>query len=266
VSRLCVFCGSSPGLRPAYLESARTVGRLLAERRIGLVFGGGRVGLMGALADAALEAGGEAIGVIPRILEVREVAHSGLTKLHVVETMHERKALMTEYADAFLALPGGYGTLDELFEAITWRQLGYHDKPTPIPRGSSTLCFPERDYRVLAIPEAAGFPLTTRATLELALTARTSIEPSGTSVTIIFPVDGSLADIWWKVWKNIPTVTPSACPLLMIASVPSSAMMIALMLGTSEAVNEVSEIFWAKSPAALLRSWPTTELPNPALE
>jgi uncharacterized protein (TIGR00730 family) len=130
VSRLCVFCGSSPGLRPAYLESARTVGRLLAERRIGLVFGGGRVGLMGALADAALEAGGEAIGVIPRILEVREVAHSGLTKLHVVETMHERKALMTEYADAFLALPGGYGTLDELFEAITWRQLGYHDKPS----------------------------------------------------------------------------------------------------------------------------------------
>ena len=130
VSRLCVFCGSSPGLRPAYFESARTVGRLLAERRIGLVFGGGRVGLMGALADAALEAGGEAIGVIPRILEVREVAHLGLTKLHVVETMHERKALMTEYADAFLALPGGYGTLDELFEAITWRQLGYHDKPS----------------------------------------------------------------------------------------------------------------------------------------
>ena len=130
MSRLCVFCGSSPGLSPAYLESARNVGRLLAERRIGLIFGGGRVGLMGALADAALEAGGEAIGVIPRILEAREVAHLGLTKLHVVETMHERKALMTEYADAFLALPGGYGTLDELFEAITWRQLGYHDKPS----------------------------------------------------------------------------------------------------------------------------------------
>jgi uncharacterized protein (TIGR00730 family) len=132
VSRLCVFCGSSPGLKPAYFESARTVGRLLAERGIGLVFGGGRVGLMGALADAALEAGGEAIGVIPRILETREVAHLGLTKLHVVETMHERKALMTEYADAFLALPGGYGTLDELFEAITWRQLKFHDKPSAL--------------------------------------------------------------------------------------------------------------------------------------
>jgi uncharacterized protein (TIGR00730 family) len=132
MSRLCVFCGSNPGLRPAYRESARAVGRLLAERGIGLVYGGGRVGLMGALADSALECGGEVIGVIPRILESREVAHSGLTKLHVVETMHERKALMTELSDAFLALPGGYGTLDELFEAVTWRQLGYHDKPSGI--------------------------------------------------------------------------------------------------------------------------------------
>jgi len=132
VRRLCVFCGSNSGSRPAYRESARTVGRLLAERKIGLVYGGGRVGLMGALADAALEGGGEVIGVIPRILEAREVAHSGLTKLHVVESMHERKALMTAHADAFLALPGGYGTLDELFESVTWRQLGYHDKPSGI--------------------------------------------------------------------------------------------------------------------------------------
>jgi len=132
VPRLCVFCGSYPGSRPAYREAAQTVGRLLAARNIGLVYGGGRVGLMGALADAALESGGEVIGVIPRVLEAREVAHSGLTKLHVVETMHERKALMTANADAFLALPGGFGTLDELFEAVTWRQLGYHDKPSGI--------------------------------------------------------------------------------------------------------------------------------------
>jgi uncharacterized protein (TIGR00730 family) len=130
VLRLCVFCGSNAGSRPAYREAARTVGRLVGERKIGLVYGGGRVGLMGALADAALEAGGEVIGVIPRILLPREVAHGGLTELHVVESMGERKAMMIERADAFLALPGGYGTLDELFEAVTWRQLGYHDKPS----------------------------------------------------------------------------------------------------------------------------------------
>jgi uncharacterized protein (TIGR00730 family) len=127
--RVCVFCGSSPGARPIYLETAARVGRLLGERGIGVVYGGGRVGLMGAVADAALAAGGEAIGVIPRRLAEREVAHEGLTELHVVETMHERKALMTARADAFLTLPGGFGTLDELFEAITWRQLGFHDKP-----------------------------------------------------------------------------------------------------------------------------------------
>lgn len=129
MSRLAVFCAASPGERPLFAESVASVGRLLAERGIGLVYGGGGTGLMGVLADAAMAAGGEVIGVIPAALVAKEQAHNGLSQLHVVETMHERKALMSELADAFLALPGGYGTLDELFEAITWRQLKIHDKP-----------------------------------------------------------------------------------------------------------------------------------------
>ena len=127
--RICVFCGSSPGARPAYLAAARELGELLAARGIGLVYGGASVGLMGELADAVLAAGGEAIGVIPGRLLDREIAHAGLTELHVVETMHERKALMAELSDAFVMLPGGAGTLDEFFEALTWRQLGLHSKP-----------------------------------------------------------------------------------------------------------------------------------------
>ncbi|HBQ09635.1 MAG: TIGR00730 family Rossman fold protein [Sandaracinaceae bacterium] len=127
--RVCVFCGSSPGSRPIYLEGARAVGRALAERGVGVVYGGASVGCMGAVADAALEAGGEVIGVIPHSMVDRELAHPGLTDLHVVEGMHERKALMTALSDAFLALPGGHGTLDELFEALTWAQLGIHAQP-----------------------------------------------------------------------------------------------------------------------------------------
>lgn len=130
--RVCVFCGSSDGNRPLYRETAAQVARLLAARDIGIVYGGGSVGCMGALADAALAAGGEVVGVIPRALEQREVAHRGLTQLHVVATMHERKALMAANASAFLTLAGGFGTLEELFEAVTWRQLGYHDKPSAI--------------------------------------------------------------------------------------------------------------------------------------
>ncbi|HET6936692.1 MAG TPA: TIGR00730 family Rossman fold protein, partial [Candidatus Angelobacter sp.] len=114
LKRVCVFCGSSFGARPQYREAAEQLGTLLARRNIGLVYGGGCVGLMGALADAALAAGGEVIGVIPESLLRREVGHRGVTKLHVVETMHERKALMADLADAFIALPGGYGTFDEL--------------------------------------------------------------------------------------------------------------------------------------------------------
>jgi len=127
--RVCVFCGSSPGVRPEYADAAAGVGRLLAERGIGLVYGGGRVGLMGIAADAALAAGGEVIGVIPESMMTREVGHSGVTEMHVVPTMHQRKALMYDLSDAFLALPGGYGTLDELCETLTWSQLGLHAKP-----------------------------------------------------------------------------------------------------------------------------------------
>ncbi len=126
---VCVFCGSSSGRRPEYALAARSLGRVLAERRITLVWGGGNVGLMGILADAVLEHGGRAIGVIPRGLEERELAHRGATELHVTRTMHERKALMERLSDAFVALPGGFGTLDELCEILTWRQLGLHAKP-----------------------------------------------------------------------------------------------------------------------------------------
>ena len=130
--RVCVFCGSSPGLRPEYLESARLLGQALAERGVGLVYGGARVGLMGAVADAVLRAGGDVIGVIPRALWEREVAHTGLADLRVVGSMHERKAMMSELADAFVALPGGIGTLEELFEVWTWAQLGLHRKPVAL--------------------------------------------------------------------------------------------------------------------------------------
>jgi uncharacterized protein (TIGR00730 family) len=126
---LCVFCGSSQGKRPEYAQMARRLGHEIAERGWGLVFGGSSVGLMGILADAVLEAGGEVTGVLPRELFRREVAHTGLTHLREVGSMHERKALMGELADAFVALPGGYGTCDELFEVVTWAQIGLHSKP-----------------------------------------------------------------------------------------------------------------------------------------
>ncbi|HEX8209931.1 MAG TPA: TIGR00730 family Rossman fold protein [Longimicrobium sp.] len=129
MKQVCVFCGSSAGTRPVYAEAARAMGRLLAERGIGLVYGGGKVGLMGEVADAVLAAGGEVTGVIPRGLMEREVGHRGLTTLHVTGTMHERKALMVDLSDGFVALPGGYGTLDELCEALTWSQLGIHARP-----------------------------------------------------------------------------------------------------------------------------------------
>jgi uncharacterized protein (TIGR00730 family) len=129
MNSICVFCGSSPGNDPAYAEAAQRLGRTLAERDTTLVYGGGHVGLMGVVADAALEAGGEVIGVMPRSLVDREIGHKGLTKLHVVGSMHERKALMSELSDGFVALPGGNGTLEEFFEVLTWAQLGEHGKP-----------------------------------------------------------------------------------------------------------------------------------------
>ena len=129
MKRVLVFCGSSPGLRPEYAACAAELGELLASRGLELVYGGASVGLMGALADSALAAGGTVIGVIPTRLVEQEIAHPRLTKLHVVETMHERKAVMAELSDAVIALPGGSGTLDELFELFTWKQLGLHRKP-----------------------------------------------------------------------------------------------------------------------------------------
>lgn len=129
MKRVCVFCGSSPGRDPRHREAAGRLAHVLVGRGLALVFGGGSVGLMGVLADAVLAAGGEAIGVIPHGLAAREVAHGGLLDLRVVPSMHARKSLMAELSDAFLALPGGFGTLEELFEAITWSQLGIHRKP-----------------------------------------------------------------------------------------------------------------------------------------
>jgi uncharacterized protein (TIGR00730 family) len=129
VKAVCVYCGSSFGTDPAYLEATQTLARTFAKQGIRAVYGGASVGLMGALADATLEAGGEVVGVIPQQLVDREIAHKGLTELHIVSTMHERKALMAQLSDAFVALPGGIGTLEELIEVFTWSQLGLHTKP-----------------------------------------------------------------------------------------------------------------------------------------
>lgn len=126
---ICVYCGARPGAEPAYAEAAAAVGRVIGERGWRLVYGGGRAGLMGVVADAALAAGAEVVGVIPASLMQRELGHRGLTELHVVETMHQRKQMMAERSQAFVALPGGIGTLEELLEVWTWRQLGYHDQP-----------------------------------------------------------------------------------------------------------------------------------------
>ncbi len=129
ISSVCVYCGSSPGHRPVFTEAAKSLGREMAGRGLAIVYGGSHRGLMGSLADAALEAGGRVIGVIPQSLVDLEIAHRSLSELHIVKTMHERKAEMTRLADAFLILPGAWGTLDELCEALTWAQLGIHHKP-----------------------------------------------------------------------------------------------------------------------------------------
>ena len=126
--RLCVFAGSSAGGNPRYRTAATALGTVMGQRGVGLVYGGAQVGLMGAVADAVLAAGGEVVGVLPAMFETAELAHRGLTALHVVDGLHARKAMMADLADAFVALPGGFGTLDELFEILTWAQLGLHDK------------------------------------------------------------------------------------------------------------------------------------------
>ncbi len=129
MKRICVFCGSNVGARPTYAATAQELGLRLAQRRIGLVYGGGCVGLMGLLADEALAAGAEVIGILPEALDQREIGHRGLTELRVVQTMHERKAMMADLSDGFIALPGGFGTMEEFCEVLTWAQLGLHAKP-----------------------------------------------------------------------------------------------------------------------------------------
>jgi uncharacterized protein (TIGR00730 family) len=129
MKRICVFCGSNNGLNPSFLETSEKVGKFLAGQKIELVYGGGRVGLMGKIADTVLANGGKVIGAIPESLANKEIAHQGLTELHIVQTMHERKALMAELSDGFIALPGGFGTFEEFFEIVTWAQLGIHQKP-----------------------------------------------------------------------------------------------------------------------------------------
>ena len=132
MKRLCVFCGSKTGNKPIYTDTARHLGQLLAERKLALVYGGGHIGPMGVLADAVLASGGEVIGVIPTQLQKAELAHGGVTQMHIVDTMHQRKAMMADLSDGFLALPGGFGTGDELFEILTWAQLRLHTKPVAV--------------------------------------------------------------------------------------------------------------------------------------
>jgi uncharacterized protein (TIGR00730 family) len=129
MKKICVYCGSSPGRRPEYIESARALAQEFVKHGIGLVYGGASVGIMGEIADTVLASGGEVIGVIPQALVDKEVSHRGLTKLHIVKSMHERKTLMADISDGFIALPGGLGTIEELFEVLTWSQLGFHKKP-----------------------------------------------------------------------------------------------------------------------------------------
>lgn len=132
VKSICIYCGAATGVRPAYAEAARELGRHMAEAGIRLVYGGGKVGLMGIIADAVLAHGGQVIGIIPKALMEKEVGHTGLTELHVVENMHQRKQMMADLSDAFIAMPGGIGTCEELFEVFTWLQIGYHAEPPRI--------------------------------------------------------------------------------------------------------------------------------------
>ncbi len=129
MNRLCVYCGSSPGTGDDYVSAARELGKLLLRQQIGLVYGGASRGIMGVIADTVLEGGGKVTGIIPQALHGKEIAHEGLTELHVVDSMHERKSLMAVLSDGFVAMPGGFGTLEEIIEVITWGQLGFHDKP-----------------------------------------------------------------------------------------------------------------------------------------
>jgi uncharacterized protein (TIGR00730 family) len=193
MKRICVFCGASPGFDPAYAEAARSTGRAIAAHGLGLVYGGGAVGLMGIVAQAALDAGAEVIGVIPDNLLKREVAKGDVTALHIVDTMHERKALMASLSDGFLVLPGGYGTLDEAFEALTWSQLGIQRK---------NLCFVDTlGYwsglmRVLDTICAAGFlKPEIRDLALLAATPEAALDALAATIPPDLPVWATPADI-----------------------------------------------------------------------
>jgi uncharacterized protein (TIGR00730 family) len=164
---VCVFCGSRMGARPEYLEGAKALGTEIARRGFTLVYGGTSVGLMGAVADAALAQGGKVVGVLPHVLRDREIAHKGLTELHLVDSMHTRKAMMAERADAFIAMPGGIGTFEELFEVTTWAQLGIHHKPIGLLNVADfygpLLALMRRAVDEGFIPEARAQPFTCEA-------------------------------------------------------------------------------------------------------
>jgi uncharacterized protein (TIGR00730 family) len=183
LSSICVFCGSNGGADPAYLAAAETVGAGLARRGIRVVYGGGRVGMMGALADAARAAGGEVVGVIPQQIFDLEIGHTGLDDLRVVASMHERKALMAELSDAFVALPGGIGTLEELFEVYTWAQLGIHAKP-------------------LALLDVAGYYQPLAAFLDHAVAQRFLRSETRAMLTVVDDLDGLLATL--EEWQPAP--------------------------------------------------------------
>jgi uncharacterized protein (TIGR00730 family) len=171
VGRICLFCGSSVGANPKYLAEAKSLGQLMARGGWGLVYGGTSVGLMGATADAALAGRAEVIGVLPQALQDREIAHRGLTKLHVVGSMHERKALMASLSDAFVALPGGYGTLDEFFEIVTWAQLNIHSKPCVLINTDGYY-----DFLLRFLHHATSEEFVRPANLKLVQVARDSVE------------------------------------------------------------------------------------------
>ncbi|HEX8539725.1 MAG TPA: TIGR00730 family Rossman fold protein [Cystobacter sp.] len=186
IRSLCVFCGSRMGARPEYLEAARTLGTELGRRGLTLVYGGAGVGLMGAVADAVLAEGGKVVGVLPHLLQAREIAHPRLTELHLVDSMHTRKAMMAERADAFIALPGGVGTFEELFEITTWAQLGLHHKPIGLLNVADfygpLLALMRRAVEEGFIPEARAQPFvhdaSPAALLETLLEARQPLSPA----------------------------------------------------------------------------------------
>lgn len=189
---LCVFCASAMGSRPEFAEAARQLGQTLAERRIGLVYGGARVGLMGAVADSTMQHGGKVTGVIPQVLVDREISNHGLTELHLVDTMHTRKSLMADRSDAFLVLPGGYGTFEEMFEVLTWQSIGLHTKPVCLLNTAGfydgLLAFLDTCVAQGVLRPAARANLLVASTVEQALTMLTGSVNAPDANTALRPV------------------------------------------------------------------------------